>query len=47
MNHLFIQTYLDEDVDVLVATLLRSRGLVVQTTLEADRLGADDNVQLE
>ena len=32
MNDLFIFLYLDEDVDVLVAQLIRARGFEVTTT---------------
>ena len=46
MNRLFIDLYLDEDVDVLVATLLRVRGFVAVTTHEAGTLGASDSIQL-
>jgi predicted nuclease of predicted toxin-antitoxin system len=46
MNGLFIRLYLDEDVSVLVATLLRSRGHEVLTTRDAGRLGAPDPDQL-
>lgn len=43
---LFAELYLDEDVDVLVARLLRARAFTVRTTLEAGRLGATDEEQL-
>ena len=46
MSRLFIDLYLDEDVDVLVADLLRARGFVVITTREAGQLGNDDGGQL-
>ncbi|MGA2584157.1 MAG: DUF5615 family PIN-like protein [Tepidisphaeraceae bacterium] len=46
MSRLFISTYFDEDVSVLVCKLVRSRGFTVQTTLEAGRLGANDADQL-
>lgn len=46
MSDLFIGLYLDEDVNVLVAALLRSRGYVAQTTREARRLTASDDDQL-
>lgn len=46
MNRLFIELYLDEDVDVLVADLLRSRGFVVVPTVEAKKRGATDAEQL-
>jgi hypothetical protein len=45
VNRLFIELYLDEDVDVLVAELLRARGFAATTTLEAGRLGSTDESQ--
>jgi len=45
-GRLFIELYLDEDVDVLVAELLRARGFVTLTTKEAGRLGSTDDEQL-
>lgn len=47
MNGLFLELYLDEDVDVVVADLLRARGFVARTTLEENRVGATDEQQLE
>jgi len=44
---LFIELYLDEDVSVLLAKLLRARGFEVITTQDAKRLGASDKEQLE
>ena len=38
MNRFFIELYLDEDVDVLVADLLRARGFVATTTRDAGKL---------
>jgi uncharacterized membrane protein YgaE (UPF0421/DUF939 family) len=46
MNHLFIELYLDEDADVLIADLLRARGFKVTTTQEAGKLGNSDEEQL-
>ncbi len=46
MNRLFIELYLDEDVDVLLAQLLRARGFVVVTTQEAEQLRNSDVKQL-
>ncbi|HEY52313.1 MAG TPA: DUF5615 family PIN-like protein [Caldilineae bacterium] len=46
MNHLFIDLYLDEDVDVLIADLLRGRGFNVATTRDEGQLGNSDAVQL-
>lgn len=42
----FIELYLDEDVDVLVADLLRARGFVAVTTRDAGQLGSSDQEQL-
>ncbi len=36
----------DEDVDVLLATLVRARGFSAATTVEAGNLGQDDQTQL-
>jgi predicted nuclease of predicted toxin-antitoxin system len=47
MSRLFIELYLDEDVSVLVADLIRARGFAVTTTLEAGNLGCTDLEQLE
>lgn len=46
MSRLFIELYLDEDVDVLVADLIRARGFAALTTREAGQLGNDDAAQL-
>ena len=46
MNRLFIELYLDEDVDVLIADLLRARGFKAVTTQEAGQLGRSDEEQL-
>lgn len=46
MNRLFIELYLDEDVDVLVADLLRKRGYSVLTARDAGALGRTDQEQL-
>lgn len=43
---LFIELYLDEDVSVLIADLLRARGFVVTTTQEARQIGCSDAEQL-
>ena len=47
MNGLFIELHLDEDVDVVIADLLRARGFVARTTQEENRVGATDEQQLE
>lgn len=46
MSRLFIELYLDEDVDVLVAALLRAQGFVAVTAQAAGRKGEDDDEQL-
>lgn len=45
MNSLFIRLYLDEDVNVLVADLLRARGFDAITARDAGQLRATDAVQ--
>ena len=45
MSRLFIELYLDEDVDVLIAQLLRARGFVVVTTQEAGQFHNNDAEQ--
>ena len=46
MTGLFIELYLDEDVDILVADLVRARGFGAVTTREAGQLGKSDAEQL-
>ena len=46
MSKLFIELYLDEDVDVLVAELLVRRGYSAVTARDTGKLGKDDNEQL-
>lgn len=46
MTKLFIELYLDEDVSVLVADLVRARGFTAITTREAGQLHASDVEQL-
>ena len=46
MSRLFIDLYLDEDVDVLVADLVQARGFAVSTTQEAGQIGNNDTEQL-
>jgi hypothetical protein len=46
MSGLFVELYLDEDVDVLVAEMLRAYGFVATTTREAGHLGASAAAQL-
>ena len=47
MDKLFIELYLDENVSVLVAKILRARGFKVTTTDEAGRKGTSDPKQLQ
>lgn len=47
MNQVFIELYLDEDVSVLLAELIRARGFVATTTVKAGNLGCNDREQLE
>ena len=44
---LFASLYLDEDVSILVADILRARGFDVITTRDEKMLGRDDAEQLE
>lgn len=46
MSGLFIRLYLDEDVNVLVADLLKARGFDVLTVRDAGQLQASDEEQL-
>jgi hypothetical protein len=46
VNRLFIELYLDEDVSVLVADLIRARGFAITTTHEAGQTGKSDAEQL-
>ena len=46
MSRLFIELYLDEDVDVLIAHLLRARGFDALTTQEAGLIASSDEEQL-
>jgi hypothetical protein len=46
MSQLFMQLYLDEDVDVLIGDLVRARGFTVTTTQEAAHIGSGDEEQL-
>ena len=47
MNRLFAGLYLDEDVSVLLAALLRPRGFEAVTTQAAGNIAASDERQLE
>lgn len=46
MTRLFAEVYLDEDVSVLVADLLRARGFKAVTTRDAGHTGRTDEAQL-
>lgn len=46
-NSLFIQLYLDEDISVVVAELLRAHGFDVICAREAGKLGVTDDTQLQ
>lgn len=46
MSRLFIELYLDEDVHVVIADLLRGRGFVATTARDAELLGKTDEEQL-
>lgn len=47
MNTLFVKLYLDEDVDVLIADLVRARGFEATTTNETGQRRSTDPAQLE
>lgn len=47
MTDIFIRVYLDEDVDVLVVSLLRSRSFEATTAQQVGQLGKTDVEQLE
>jgi hypothetical protein len=46
MTRLFIELYLDEDIDSLVATLIRNLGFAATTAREEGRLRRTDREQL-
>jgi hypothetical protein len=46
VSGLFIELYLDEDVSVLVADLVRARGFITLTAREAGQLHSSDDDQL-
>ena len=46
MKQLFVDLYLDEDVDVLISDLVRARGFSSTTTQEAGHLGNTEAQQL-
>ena len=45
-SSIFAAVYLDENVDLLVAAMLRAQGFGVVTTQEANLVGASDAAQL-
>jgi len=47
VTRLFAEVYLDEDVSVLVASLLRARGFKAVTTRDSGHLGQTDSAQLD
>ncbi len=47
LAELYGKLYLDQDVPVQLAGMLRARGIDILTTLEAGRLGQEDSEQLE
>lgn len=47
MSTLFVELYLDEDVDVLVAELLRAHGFSATTAVQAGQLHKEDQEQLK
>jgi predicted nuclease of predicted toxin-antitoxin system len=47
LNRLFVELYLDEDVDVLLAELLRNHGFLATTARSAEQLHITDAEQLE
>ncbi len=47
MSEIFIELYLDEDVSLLIADLIRARGFSVTTTHQSGNLGKSDAEQLE
>ncbi len=46
MERLFIRLYLDEDVSIVLAKLVRARGFEAVTTVEAGNLSKSDAEQL-
>ncbi|MBE7531121.1 MAG: DUF5615 family PIN-like protein [Chloroflexi bacterium] len=46
MSQLFIELYLDEDINVLIADLLRGRGFAATTAREEGQLAKSDEEQL-
>jgi hypothetical protein len=46
MNRLFIELYLDEDVDVRIAELMKAYGFSASTARDTGQLGESDMAQL-
>ncbi len=46
MSRLFAELYLDEDVDVLIADLVRARSFITLTARDAKQLGREDEDHL-
>ena len=46
MNNIFINLYLDEDVNVLVADIIKARGFEITTTRDEKQLQNSDEKQL-
>lgn len=47
MNDLFIKLYLDEDVHVLVAELVKAKGFIIRTARDENQLQKSDQEQLK
>lgn len=47
MSSIFAKVFLDEDVDIIVADIIRSHGFEALTTQEAGRKGSSDADQLD
>lgn len=45
MSSLFIELYFDEDVDILVAKLIKARGFTVTTARDEKLLEGSDEIQ--
>lgn len=46
MSSLFIELYFDEDVDILVAKLIKARGFTIITARDEKLLERSDEIQL-
>lgn len=47
MSRLFVELYLDEDIDIRIAKMIRARDYRVTTAREASNLGFSDDEQLQ